>query len=269
MPIHYSHYIYTERVPPFPEFSQRRPSGNNALAMRVHGIGSKLCPEGDGVYVEAGANDGISWSNTLMLEDLGWSGLLIEPSTTAYAKLIENRPGNYIENVALVDYTSPSQIRGTFATGSLMGTAHADLKNRDIGPFTSRGITRLFKRTLGLKSPTKQITVPATTLDSLLHRHRIRKVDLLILDVEGSELQALNGLCEVRPRVMVVETRRIDAFNINDLLLNRGYILCANLSGFTESLNPQWTRDHQDYCWCLAGDVDAIRAVLNLGPKAL
>lgn len=103
MPIHYSHDIYIERVPPFPEYSQRLPSDSDALAMRVHGTCSKLCPEGHGVYVEAGANDGISWSNTLMNVDLDWNGLLIEPSPTAYTKLVENRPGNYIENAALVD----------------------------------------------------------------------------------------------------------------------------------------------------------------------
>ena len=34
----------------------------------------------NGVFVEAGGLDGLFMSNTKLLEDLGWKGVLIEPS---------------------------------------------------------------------------------------------------------------------------------------------------------------------------------------------
>ena len=46
-----------------------------------------------GVFVEAGAVDGVANSNTLFFErSLGWSGLLIEPGPSAYKHLLTTRP---------------------------------------------------------------------------------------------------------------------------------------------------------------------------------
>lgn len=44
----------------------------------------------DGYFVEFGAGNGIDFSNTLVLEKLGWNGLLIEPSS-AFQECRENR----------------------------------------------------------------------------------------------------------------------------------------------------------------------------------
>lgn len=59
----------------------------------------------NGTYVEMGALNGITWSNTLMLErELGWRGLLIEPSPFfADLKRTRGRPGsrNTVLNVAV------------------------------------------------------------------------------------------------------------------------------------------------------------------------
>ena len=47
---------------------------------------------GDGFYVELGANDGISQSNTLYLEkNLNWRGVLVEPNNRNYLKCVQNR----------------------------------------------------------------------------------------------------------------------------------------------------------------------------------
>jgi hypothetical protein len=45
-----------------------------------------------GVFVDIGANDGMTFSNTLWLErQMGWTGLAIEPNPEAFAKLSVNR----------------------------------------------------------------------------------------------------------------------------------------------------------------------------------
>ncbi|HEX7447574.1 MAG TPA: FkbM family methyltransferase [Pirellulales bacterium] len=44
-----------------------------------------------GFFIEAGAYDGVTHSNTLMLERLGWQGICVEPSARRFASLCENR----------------------------------------------------------------------------------------------------------------------------------------------------------------------------------
>jgi hypothetical protein len=44
----------------------------------------------NGVYIEAGANEGEFWSNTLLLEtDFGWKGILVEPSPITQVLLLK------------------------------------------------------------------------------------------------------------------------------------------------------------------------------------
>src|ERR1700722_4426554 len=40
-----------------------------------------------GVFVEIGAYDGVTFSNTLLFEELGWRGICIEPMPSAFEKL--------------------------------------------------------------------------------------------------------------------------------------------------------------------------------------
>ena len=59
--------------------------------------------------------------------------------------------------------------------------------------------------------------MPARTLSSILDQHNITSIDLLSLDVEGFELQALQGLDLERhkPHFLLIEARyreNIDAY---------------------------------------------------------
>lgn len=49
-----------------------------------------LLPAGK-VFIEIGAYDGLSGSNTKLLEDHGWTGLAIEPNELAFEQLKQNR----------------------------------------------------------------------------------------------------------------------------------------------------------------------------------
>ena len=59
----------------------------------------------NGFFIEVGAHDGIFQSNTLSLEkDLGWTGILIEPSISAYLDCVKNRPNSKCINTALTSF---------------------------------------------------------------------------------------------------------------------------------------------------------------------
>ena len=72
----------------------RRYWGLNGLDQRL----AQLMPYRNGYYVELGANDGRTQSNTLHFErHKGWRGLLVEPSPTAFQHCVMTRsPRNSI-----------------------------------------------------------------------------------------------------------------------------------------------------------------------------
>ena len=219
---------------------------------RVLAIDRAVVSKG-GVYVEAGANDGIRQSNTLALkETLGWSGILVEPSPTAFAALERNRPGDHLVNAALVAFGGDgSSVSGAFQDGHLTGTMDPALFARagdtPTGKFSS-GMARL-RNSLGMKPRITMVSVRSTTLDEVLTGAGIEHVDLLSLDVEGFELQVLRGVnfSRVRPSVIVLEVRKVDTWDLVQLLSGVGYALMENLSSFAESGSPTWTQDHEDF----------------------
>jgi FkbM family methyltransferase len=219
---------------------------------RVIEIARVLAP-GGGVFIEAGANDGIRQSNSLALErELGWTGLLIEPSPKAFSELQTNRPACYLVRAALVSPTRSGQaIEGAFRDGLLTGTVNAELlplaMDLPISKFQSFVVR--FRNALGIKPKTTLISVPTTTLSLALTDALISNVDLLSLDVEGHELEALMGLDfdQVKPKAILLEIRKDDAWDIVRYLARFGYVLVENMSNFDEVMSPTWTKDHEDF----------------------
>ncbi len=152
-----------------------------------------LMPWQGGTFLEAGAHDGYTQSNTYFLErHRGWSGVLIEPVPELRLKCERRRPRSQVFDCALVgpDYEH-SDIAIHF--GDLMSTvgetAHA------AGGLAVTG------------RDAYSVSVPARTLSSILDEAAIGSLDLMILDLEGHELDALRGLDFARhaPRYLVVE----------------------------------------------------------------
>ena len=52
-----------------------------------------------GRFLDVGAHDGITFSNTARLAERGWSGVCVEPSPSTFIHLIENHKGRPIELV--------------------------------------------------------------------------------------------------------------------------------------------------------------------------
>lgn len=180
----------------------------------LHELDRQLLPWLDfrgGFFVEAGASDGLAYSNTLYLERFrGWRGLLIEPIPKLAALCRKNRPRCLVENCALV----PSGFPDKEVTMN-----YCDLMSIVKGAMQSEEADRehLRRGCAVQKIESYELTVPARTLSDILAEHRIGQVDFLSLDVEGYELQALAGLDLPRnhPRYLLVEARErsaIDAF---------------------------------------------------------
>jgi FkbM family methyltransferase len=156
-----------------------------------------------GVFVEAGANDGVTQSNTLYFEKAGWTGLLIEPipSLAQKCRIARSSP---VEECALVAPEMAGQSVGmTYANlmslvDGAMGSGHGDEMHLHAArPHLPEG--EEFYR----------IDVPGRTLSDVLDANRLSAVDLLSLDLEGFEAPALRGLDFMRhqPTWMLIEAR--------------------------------------------------------------
>jgi FkbM family methyltransferase len=146
----------------------------------------------NGIFVEAGANDGETQSNTAYFaRHRGWRGLLIEPI-----------PESVVENCALVAVNADGQSVPMTYCG-LMSVVEGGWSD----PEAERAHVDAGRQIQSLT--TYHVDVPGRSLSSLLDQHKMTHVDLLSLDVEGFERQALEGLDlkRHRPRFILVEAR--------------------------------------------------------------
>ena len=177
----------------------------------------------NGFFIEAGANDGITQSNTLLFEKyLGWRGLLVEPVPRLAVACAHNRPRAQVENCALVPFDFP-ETQISMCDVNLMSVVRGALCNADEEAHHIRTGAQIQNIT------PQEIQVPAQTLTSLLEKHAIKRVDWLSLDVEGFELSVLRGLDFNRfaPQFLLIEARY--RAEIDDFLLPR-YRVVAELT---------------------------------------
>lgn len=181
-----------------------------------------------GFFVELGANDGVTQSNSLYFEKYrNWRGVLVEPAPQNFLKCRKNRSGRssiYCAACVSFDY---DQEFVRIAYSNLMSTpinlesdiqdprAHAKLGDR----FLSDGETMF------------EFGAVARPLNSLLQDAGApNQIDFLSLDVEGAELEVLKGVDHLafRFKFILVECR--DFAKLNAYLESKGYRFVEKLS---------------------------------------
>jgi len=164
---------------------------------------TKYLTKNTGVFIEAGANDGQSYSNTLYFEKhLKWTGLLVEPLPHLAKLCRQNRPDCIVENCALVPFDFAGDHIEMWACG-LMSFVDGSFK-------TSEEAQTHLDNSQKVNQPVPQrLEVSTSTLGALLDKHNLTRVDLLSLDVEGFEASALRGLDFQRHHIeyILVEAR--------------------------------------------------------------
>ena len=202
----------------------------------LNGMDHKLAshiPCRGGVFIEAGANDGMTQSNTYWFERFrGWRGILIEPVPIMAAACRRNRPRAKVVNSALVSTDDVKSVR--MQTANLM----AYVSNSFERPEDEHRHLRNAIEVQHLES-VNEIEVPARTLSSILAELRMTRIDLLSLDVEGYEVEVLKGLDtdRHRPCFILVETKRLadvldalqDRYQAIDQLSHHDHLLKARV----------------------------------------
>jgi FkbM family methyltransferase len=157
-----------------------------------------------GVFVDVGAHDGVSFSNTLFLERyLEWRGLCIEPIPEIYNHLVKNRS-------AICIHACVARQGGMKKFLRVRG--YAEMLSGMVDSYDPQHTQRIHDEVRESGGSMEMIDVQAVRLDDLFRSHGIRSIDLLCIDVEGAEIEALASfdLGSVRPSVVCIENNYLD-----------------------------------------------------------
>lgn len=180
-----------------------------------------------GIFVEAGAFDGVQTSNTKMLEEsFGWTGILVEPSENLFVSLCINRPHSQCYHCAL----------GSFEENNTY--AYGDFSGHTMSSFTNR-------REEGANTDYVLIKSLQSILDECQRTH----INFFSLDTEGYELNILKGIDFEKTifDYILIEIYNHQYNDIVSFLDQHGYVLMTCLSHYSKVFNPLWDGTHNDY----------------------
>lgn len=170
-----------------------------------------------GTFIEIGAFDGETLSNTALLErQYGWRGICIEPSPEPFRKLKASR-GCICVNAAAGAAPGQLQFEAIDGYGAMLSGATATRPKPHDARIENEQREHGFERRI--------IVVDVVRAADLLARHGITVVDFASVDVEGAELAALEGLLspDLTVRALAVENNYGEP-DVPRLLRDRGYV---------------------------------------------
>jgi FkbM family methyltransferase len=167
-----------------------------------------------GHFVEFGAYDGLSHSNSKLLEErFGWTGLLAEPNPEMAEVLRRSRAAT-VDDRCVWDRSGDEV--------DLLLTGDPELST--VVEHAGRDLHTAARQATAVRT----VSVPTVSLDDLLDEHDTpAEFDFLSVDTEGTELRILRAFDfgRHRPRLVAVEHngRRDDEAALDALLAENGY----------------------------------------------
>ncbi len=171
-----------------------------------------------GAFVDIGAHNGISLSNTYFFEkSLNWSGICIEPNFKLFTDLSNNRNSININGCA---WYKDEIKKFRLIDG------YSEMLSGLVDSYDSKHLSRIDRECLEKNGHYTDIDIPCYELNSLLEKHEIFNIDLLSIDTEGSEFDILKSIDFNRFNigVIVVENNYKDN-NIFEFLTENDYTL--------------------------------------------
>lgn len=137
----------------------------------------------DGVFLDVGSYHPWQSSTTYYLEEkLGWSGIAIDAQVAFAPSYAKHRKNTRFFSYLIGDKSGESEI--LYRAGALSSTDENHLKAFQEHPEVFPGLA---------DAKAIPVEVPTITLDDLLVREGVEKIDFISMDIEGSEPPALKG----------------------------------------------------------------------------
>ena len=152
----------------------------------------------NGFFIECGAFDGLTECCCKFFEEfMNWNGINIEPVPHIFKKLSVHRPNSININGCLSNFPRKAKFNqavhpsmgSNFGNGSLThAKEHIDILKREGCTF-------------------EEYEVDCFTYKQIIELNKVVNLDLFVLDVEGHELQVLDGMigCSIMPKIFCIE----------------------------------------------------------------
>lgn len=161
----------------------------------------------NGFFLDIGANDGITFSNTYFFEkELGWQGICFEPLKNAFQKLQNCRTSININACA-----STEDKTDYFLSVAGYGEMLSGLKSK----YDERHSQRLHDTIREHGGQITEMEIECRDVNKILETNAVLNIDFISIDTEGNELEILRGINydKVHIKVIVVENNyRSDVF---------------------------------------------------------
>jgi len=183
----------------------------------------------DGIFLEMGALDGITYSNTKFFEDtLGWTGVLIEPHPIQFQNLAKTRPKCRLYNTLVSDTTAELKFKYFLYGLSPVSGVESTLPEIHFKLWFQSDDPQY-------KSlPQSEVMMKPRTLTSIVKDSGISHIDFFSLDVEGHELNVLKSFdFSIPVYLLLIECLDKDNPNeieIGEILKKNGFILADNVA---------------------------------------
>lgn len=180
-----------------------------------------------GTCIECGAYDGVIDSCTKFFEEnCDWNCYNIEAVPYIFEKLRDNRPQSKNFNLALFNENGEK----------VFSFPIHPVYNKDFGNGSLRHTESHRQQLLEENCKFEEFTIQTLTYKEFISKNNIKSVDLFVLDVEGVELEVIEGMsgCDVLPTVMCVEYPNAGLEKIRTSLEKLGYVFdtTSNVNAF-------------------------------------
>lgn len=153
----------------------------------------KLLGKSQGMYLDVGCFEPITFSNTYHFYLRGWSGIVVDPNPELANQFKKTRPKDIFVNVGISQ--NPGVLKYYMLPIKLSSMNTFDynfLKEKDL-----------------INQIEKEIDVPLVSIEDLVNEYKLHeKIDLMDIDVEGLDYQVLlsNNWDSFRPKIVLVES---------------------------------------------------------------
>lgn len=176
----------------------------------------------NGKFIDVGAYDGITFSNTYYLEkELDWSGICVEPNPIPFKKLKTSRNSVNL-NCGIGEYASEMKFLAVSGAGEMLSgfldTCDEHQLKRIEEYVTEHGVEKNI------------ILVPVRPLKDILNEIGIYDIDYCNIDVEGGELSVLKSIdfSTTKIKLLSVENNK-GSKDVKNYLEKFGYTLIEKI----------------------------------------
>ncbi len=143
-----------------------------------------------GIYLDIGCYHPINGSNTYLLYKKGWSGINIDLDEDSIEMFKNFRSKDYNKRVAVSDYKGKITLYTYHKRSAVQTVSQKNAKHMNLDKL-------------------KQIEIECDTINSIIENSKFRdsKIDLLSIDIEGHELNALRSFDfnKYEPKLVIIE----------------------------------------------------------------